>query len=75
MSAPAPAAASAYKKTNPDNHLNPKVDKILNNVTRYVSKPLGLDKIYTEDQMKKRGNNIKIQNSFIIQFIFIFFLF
>lgn len=37
-------------------YLNPKVDKFLQNVTNYVSKPLGFDKIYSEDQLRKKGN-------------------
>lgn len=47
--------ASPYTKPPNSDSINPQVDKILNNMTRYVSKPLGLDKIYTEEQLKRRG--------------------
>jgi len=45
--------ASNYKSSV--DYLNPQVDRFLQNVTKYVSKPLGFDKIYSEDQLKKRG--------------------
>lgn len=45
---------TAYQSSD---YLNPQVDKFLQSVTKYVSKPLGFDKIYSEDQIKKRGIN------------------
>lgn len=42
---------------NQGDHLNPQVDRLLQSVTKYVSKPLGFDKIFTEDQLRKRGRN------------------
>lgn len=36
-------------------YLNPEFSKVLENLTKYVSKPLGFNKIYNEEQIKKRG--------------------
>ena len=37
---------------NNKDYLHPGVSKVLKNVTKYVSKPLGLNKPYTESKMK-----------------------
>ena len=38
-------------------YLNPEFSKVLENLTKYVSKPLGFNKIYNEEQIKKRGKS------------------
>ena len=36
-------------------YLHPDINRLLQNFTKYVSKPLGFDKMYNE-QVKKRGD-------------------
>ncbi len=38
-------------------YLHPEINKMLQNFTKYVSKPLGFDKMYNESS-KKRGSTI-----------------
>lgn len=40
---------------NKPDYLNPEFSRFLQTVTKYVSKPLGFNKIYNEEQLKKRG--------------------
>ncbi len=56
-------------------YLNPEISKVLENLTKYVSKPLGFNKIYNEEQIKKRGKNRINLYSFllyILNFILLF---
>jgi hypothetical protein len=45
--------------TNNPSYLYPNVNKILNNFTKYVSKPLGFDRPYNETK-SKHGNTMKL---------------
>ena len=38
--------------TNNPSYLHPQVNKVLENFTKYVSKPLGLDKPISEDKAR-----------------------
>ena len=57
--------------TNNPSYLHPKVNNILQNFTKYVSKPLGLDKPMSED--KARHGEMKWFSFKIYLIIIVFF--
>jgi hypothetical protein len=59
----------ADQKLNNNNENNTEINKLLNTVTRYVSKPLGFNKMYAEEQMervKKRGKIFENEKAILI---------
>jgi hypothetical protein len=39
--------------TNNPSYLHPEVNRILENFTKYVSRPLGLDKVLSDDKARR----------------------
>ena len=55
--------AASFEMHTSQDYLHPDINRLLQNFTKYVSKPLGFDKMYNE-QVKKRGD-VCINNNFI----------